>query len=177
MKNDYEIRGEITVIFLDHKSGRMEALIDTADLPKLLNLPVKWYARWNKRTKSFYATGSRWDKKLKKLVDRIEMHRFIMNNPIGFKVDHKNHNTLNSRRLNLRPVDNSQNMLNRKGPQRNNTSGFLGVSWNSSIKKWRARLNVNRKTVFAKDFDCLEDAAYAVKEARTKFAPLTRTAD
>lgn len=55
MKNDFEIRGPITAIFLDRRDGsRLETLISTIDLPKLQAVNVKWVAAWRKNTQSFY---------------------------------------------------------------------------------------------------------------------------
>src|SRR4030042_465092 len=44
----------------------------------------------------------------------ISMHRMIMNQPKGFLVDHRNCNSLDNRRQNLRLATDSQNQHNKK---------------------------------------------------------------
>lgn len=76
------------------------ALIDEADLP--LVSTRKWYAsktKWG----NFYA-----------VTNGVLLHRFLMNPPDGFEVDHINHDTLDNRRSNLRCVTHKENMRNGK---------------------------------------------------------------
>ncbi len=63
------------------------------------------------------------------------LHRFIMGDPPDMEVDHKSLNKLDCRKQNLRICTKAQNHRNR-GVQRNNKSGFKGVSWNFEAKKW-----------------------------------------
>lgn len=44
----------------------------------------------------------------------IYMHRFIMDAKVGLQVDHRNNQTLDNRRDNLREVEPSVNMANRR---------------------------------------------------------------
>jgi hypothetical protein len=60
----------------------------------------------------------------------------------GMFVDHADHDSLNCRRLNLRPATHQQNQCNRGAP-RHNTSGFKGVSQDKRTLKWRAYIRVN----------------------------------
>lgn len=69
----------------------------------------------------------------------IYMHRFIMGEPKGMQVDHKNLNTFDCQRHNLRIVTYNQNQWNRPR-QHNNTSGHKGVGWNKQVGRWRARI-------------------------------------
>ena len=63
------------------------------------------------------------------------------------KVDHKNRNKFDNRFRNLRKATCSQNGANRT-KQVNNTSGFKGVTWDKSRKKWKAQLKKNGRMVF-----------------------------
>lgn len=108
------------------------AFVDDCDA-WVLNL--NWQAKYDKKTRSYYATGH---KPLQHSV-MISMHREIMGNPKGMDVDHINHDTLDNRRENLRVVPHHVNMQNRK-LQRNNVSGYIGVSFHSGMRKWRAKL-------------------------------------
>jgi hypothetical protein len=80
------------------------------------------------------------------------------------KVDHRDNNGLNNRRSNLRWATHSQNLANR-GPQRNNTSGFKGVTWVGSKRRWMAQIKVNQKRIGLGYFVIKEDAARAYNRA------------
>ena len=56
-----------------------------------------------------------------------DLHREILGARPWEQVDHRNHDTLDNRRANLRACDNSQNQQNRPRAQRNNRSGVKGV--------------------------------------------------
>ena len=89
------------------------------------------------------------------------MHRAIMARMLGhpiasFQVDHINRDRLDNRRKNLRLATRSQNQAN-KGRQRNNSSGFKGVSW--SRGKYEARIRYNGKRINLGRFECSEAAA------------------
>lgn len=64
--------------------------------------------------------------------------------PEGMKVDHRCHNRACVNPSHLRVVTHKQNLENREGAQRNNlTSGIRGVTWQKSLKKWRAYVRHN----------------------------------
>ena len=67
------------------------------------------------------------------------MHRFIMEDPPGVEIDHRDRNSLNNRRHNLRPALHHQNISN-AGIRINNTSGFKGVYFHKQIGRWMARV-------------------------------------
>ncbi|MDW2635890.1 HNH endonuclease [Citrobacter portucalensis] len=86
------------------------------------------------------------------------------------EIDHIDRNALNNAINNLRVVDRSGNINNRTIPiQRNNKSGFRGVSFFKQTGKWRAATNIDKKKVHVGYFDTAEEAAAAIskfKEAR-----------
>ncbi|ARK32159.1 hypothetical protein [Halalkalibacter krulwichiae] len=57
MKNDYEIRDDVTVIFVKCKKRILETFIDTKDLDKARSFSNTWYAHFNQKTNSFYIRG------------------------------------------------------------------------------------------------------------------------
>ena len=91
----------------------------------------------------------------------LQMHRMILNAPKGKQVDHADRNKRNNQRHNLRLANNGQNGAN-KGLQKNNTSGFKGVTFDKQSRKYRAQAgNVIRLGSFVSP----EDAARAYDRA------------
>jgi len=138
--------------------GRI-ALVDAGDYEFLSQ--YKWtavligrkgYKYWSAQTK----IGGR----------SVFMHRLIMAAPNDLQVDHKNQNTLDNQRSNLRLCTNSQNQANRPLSKRN-TSGYRGVVLDRSVVKniWRAQIRINRKRLHLGNFAASEDAARAYDEA------------
>jgi hypothetical protein len=173
MKNDYEIRGDVTVIFLKHKGRIIETIIDTADLPKADSFINKWMAREDVRSQSIYVDGNLY--KINGIQKRTSLHRWLMDAPIGFVVDHINHKTLDNRRsVNLRTCTHAENCQNFDKARRNNkSSGVLGVHYFKQAKKWRAQVRVKGFS-YAEYFDSLEEAERAVKEIRAKQLPFSQ---
>ena len=97
---------------------------------------------------------------------KLMLHRVILNAPPGVKVDHRNRNTLDNRRENLRLATNKGNCQNRS-KMRNNTSGFKGVSWDKD--KWRAVIHTDGKWIRLGRFEDPEIAAHAYDEAAQRF--------
>lgn len=164
MKNDYVIKGEITVIYLKRKDGTIkETTISTSDLDKLLVLPFSWYACHDQKTNAFYV---RCDPTINGKKKSVYLHRFIKNCPKGFVVDHINHNTLDNTRENLRVITATQNKQNRKGANKNSTTGIRGVSLDANSGKWKVQYKLNNKKVHVGLYDDLKEAEKAAIEVR-----------
>ena len=136
-----------------------EAIVDD-DLFEWLN-QWKWCA--SKAGKTFYAVrGLRHpDSGIK---TTIAMHAVLVPVESPLRVDHENGDGLDNRLSNLRVATHQQNMRNR-GPNRNGTSGFKGVTWNRSRSKWQTAINIDRRLVFIGRFDSAEEAARAYNAA------------
>lgn len=80
------------------------------------------------------------------------------------EIDHINGVRDDNRLSNLRSAGRSCNARN-AAMQKNNTSGFKGVSWNKQVRKWRARIVVNGVEYPLGDFDQIEMAAAAREKA------------
>jgi len=79
-------------------------------------------------------------------------------------VDHINREKNDNRWINLRQATVAENGRN-AGLRSNNTSGYRGVSWDPSGKKWRARIFVNYKCIFLGSFSSEAEAYEAYKSA------------
>jgi len=134
----------------------LNAIVDAEDFEWLSEYP--WYASWDPRGKSFEARtnqtrtdGSRFQHK---------MHRLILECGLGEEIDHRNHNTLDNRRLNLRKCTQAQNKQNKRAYSRCK-SGFKGVCWKTRERRWTAQIQVSKKKMFIGYFDSKEEAARA----------------
>ena len=74
------------------------------------------------------------------------IHRRIMNAPVGYEVDHINHDPLDNRKSNLRICTHRENQYNQP-LQRNNTSGASGVSYYPPRRKYRARIKYDQQEI------------------------------
>ena len=83
-------------------------------------------------------------------------------------IDHINHKCDDNRISNLREVTVKQNREN-LSLAKNNTSGYTGVYWCKSLKKWQAKIGHNKKRIHLGYFNFLNDAIQSMKEAEQKF--------
>ena len=90
------------------------------------------------------------------------MHRVVMNPSEEDYIDHKNRNKLDNRKNNLRICDQSYNMANSKTPS-HNTSGFKGVSFSKTEKKYKAYICRKGVKYNLGTYATVEQAAQAYK--------------
>jgi hypothetical protein len=89
--------------------------------------------------------------------------------PKGKVVDHRDSNSCNNRRENLRICTQSQNRQNYKGVNPNNTSGYIGVTWSKRHQKWQAYVHGKTKYYNLGLFDDILDAVEARKVGEEKY--------
>ena len=94
-----------------------------------------------------------------------EMHHGREVKP-GYRVDHKCHNKRCVRPSHLRELTHAQNLQYASGPSKNNTSGVLGVSWNTLRGKWLAQFTKNGQRIHVGYFIDLEEAEAKITEAK-----------
>lgn len=87
------------------------------------------------------------------------------------EIDHINGNRADNWITNLRDVSPSTNLQNQAKPHKGNTSGFLGVSWSKSKKRWRAQIFANGRNEYLGSFDTAEAAHAAYLAAKLRLHP------
>jgi len=118
------------------------ALVDDQDFENLSEF--KWCATWNPYTRSYYAVRSF---RIAGKSHTIIMHREILGLKYGDGVigDHRNGQTLDNTRENLRAATPGESQRNR-GLQRNSKTGFKGVHRRGATK-YAARIMFNGKRI------------------------------
>lgn len=99
----------------------------------------------------------------------IRFHRLIMGvDDINYEVDHIDGNTLNNLKSNLRVCIKEENSMNQKISTKN-TSGHVGVYWDTSRNKWCATINANKKQIHIGRFENFNDVVEARERAEEKY--------
>ena len=86
-------------------------------------------------------------------VHQLVAMTFLNHTPCGHKlvVDHINDNKLDNRLENLQLISNRENACRTQGSY---SSKYKGVTWDKESKKWRARIDLNGKTIHLGRFNC-----------------------
>lgn len=152
LKDDHGLYG----IGYCYNTGR-EFYFDMDDYDK-----IKDYC-WSesKRTNRDYSSVRAYNKETKKT---IFIHYIIS----GKYHDHADRNTFNNRKYNLRNATAQENARN-VSISKNNTSGFIGVSWLKNKSKWAAHITINKRKYHLGYFSDKEDAIRARLEAEVKY--------
>lgn len=95
---------------------------------------------------------------------QICIHRYLLDFPEGYDVDHINGNKLDNRRSNLRICTHQENMFNQR-IKSNNSTGFKGVSKNKATGRYEAYVHHSGKKHYLGLFDTPQEAAIARKQA------------
>ena len=125
-------------------------VVDAADYPQLIQ--VRWHV--------IRCTPNNWYAARSINGHPIYMHRVILNAPDNIQVDHVSGDGLDNRRANLRLATAMQNHGNMRR-NRMNTSGYIGVSWNTEERKWYASIYDGPRRIHLGRFRTAEDAARA----------------
>ena len=139
-------------------SQGMVATVDDEDYEWLNQ--VQWY--WGQRD-----IGSGYAQRNVKVGGKSttqRMHRLILGEVEGRHSDHVNLDGLDNRRANLRVCTHTENNRNSR-KRKDNTSGYMGVSWYARRKKWQAIIGADREKHWLGYFDDIEEAARAYDAA------------
>lgn len=154
--NDYKVFGDITEFYIiNWKGEKFTVLIDTEDLPKLIDRNYRWHVRWDNCIQDYYISTTP-TKEDKKNFSILNLHNLIMNtNNI---VDHIYRDPMDNRKTQLRVTSDSNNKRNRKGRNSNNTSGYRNVTADKRKKEWIVQLWVDGKNLVWRGFKSPEEA-------------------
>lgn len=174
MKNRYKICGDYTIIYLDRRSGEpFETFIDTEDLDKIQNFAYKFTASKFRTPDDYYALATIY-LGIKDGIPRystVRLSRIVMD-CVGNRrvvVDHRNYDTLDNRKNNLRVSSIDKNVKHRGRLNKNNTSGYRNVTWSESYKKWIVQLQINHKNKILGKFDDKDEAGKFAAEMRALY--------
>jgi hypothetical protein len=137
---------------------------------------LRWRVRLSNRTKIGAVAGTvRPDGYCKIRIEGnfFYSHRIIWyllkgKDPGEMQIDHINGLRNDSRIENLRLAEHWANCANKDAPI-NNTSGFLGVSWDKAKGKWSAKIGRHGETINLGRFGSATEAAIARRKAELEF--------
>src|SRR5437762_12805778 len=127
------------------------AIVDASDFEWLSQW--NWHAEFHKKRNCFYAATHNG-----KLV--VRMHRMILGCTGKEEGDHRNLDTLDNRRGNLRKCSHAENGRNVRR-HADGRSGYKGVTYDKQTDKWRACICINGKTLRLGRFGLVKEAAQA----------------
>jgi hypothetical protein len=104
-----------------------------------------------------------------KKTKRVYLHREIMKPKKRKLVDHRNTNSLDNRRANLRLATHAQNNYNRRKTSKKTWSRFIGVSFDKNSPAWVSCIHYKRKRINLGRFKNEIDAAKAYDIAAIKY--------
>lgn len=140
--------------------GKFFAKIDDEDYE--LVSKHNWTAKRNKQYLYAYTVDI-----IDGKINCYYMHRIIMSlYDRKMFVDHRNHDTLDNTKSNLRICTSGQNKMNGTSAK-NSTSKYLGVC--NQGGRWRAKIKINYKCISLGMYDLEDDAAKAYDIAAKKY--------
>lgn len=158
----------VVMVIYNREKEKFEAILDFADYEKIKD--KKWYAAYKKNADKYYVQHTNYLGTIngKAKYKLIYLHRYIMDEPKGLVIDHKNRNPLDNRRDNLVIKTSRKNLVNRcDNGNKNNTSGYRNVSWVNG--KWIVQLQINGKNTRLGSFDDVHEAGKFASVMRLKY--------
>lgn len=155
--------GDVSVLWIDRKGVSYPVLVDTEDVERILSFPGSWCIS----PQNYVVADTRG---VGRLRVKVLMHRFLLDAVGSLVVDHRYRDTLDNRKHRLRQLTNQQNMLNRRGPASQSTSGVRGVTWDKRSGRWKAQIQICGKCHHLGYFSDKFEAASAARTAQEQAA-------
>ena len=147
--NQFVSYDSYAIINIQYKKEIVTVYIDLEDLEKCSN---KYWRISKKRNKYYVVSGPK--------DSQIYLHQFVFGKaPKGYEIDHKDGNSLNNRKENLRYLtrqDNARNTRARLDCQ----IGIKGISQDKRTKKYTVDFCFNHKRYYFKPWTSLEEACW-----------------
>lgn len=168
IKNKYIIQNDIVLVYCDNIKDKdiiTKVSVNTFN-DKMKDFNVKWFAKWNEHTSSYYIQCTKYMGSHKN-GKTIFLHRFLTNAKQGEYVDHINHDTIDNTDNNLRKISDAENCKNRMSKNSNNKSGYRNVcliqNW------WYVQIMIDGKNQCIAKFRNVDDAGKFAEYARQKY--------
>jgi hypothetical protein len=145
------------------KSEGLFTLVDPPDYYWLNNF------HWSPRQNSNCIYAVRFLNERGKKTKIVSLHRLLLNPAPHILVDHRNGDTLDNRRDNLRPATHSQNQFNKAKTTEKTSSRFIGVYLEKHSGLWGAKISRQGKSIWLGRFKSELDAAKVYDEAAKKY--------
>ena len=169
-KHTHTIVEHYTILHIPFKNEEIKDIyIDTEDLEKVIR--YNWFIDRRCQRVGYHIChmSYRRESENSPKMQRILLHRYLMNPKDNELIDHVNHNTLDCRKCNLRKTTNALNLKNRKGKNKNNSTGYRNVSFNKQSGKYLVQLQVNGKNKRLGEFYDVDEAGKFAEKMREEF--------
>ena len=161
---DTQINDNVKVIYSKHEVWRTIKDYDNysvSSFGRVRNDDTDYILKHSKNSEGYYHVELYKKKKVKTYTNhRLVGINFLSNHDNKPKVDHIDKNKTNNNIINLRFATVSQNGFN-QGKQKNNKSGFKGVSFNKANQKYVAQIQIEGKSKHLGCFITAIDASQA----------------
>jgi hypothetical protein len=156
--NKYDISGSVGIGWTNNSNK--EFYFDLEDYDKIKD--YCWYEHTNSDGYTSLQTNIKNENSNKRIT--IKMHWLLTSK----NCDHADRNPLNNCKSNLRPATSQENARNHS-KQKNNTSGFIGVSWHKGRSVWVSSITINKKKMYLGEFCNKHDAIIARLTAESRY--------
>lgn len=149
--NFYYVYNDCAVINILFQKKYYTVYIDKDDVEKCKTF--SW--RLSKKRNKFYAVTGQ-----KKNNSMIYLHQFLIGKaPNGYEIDHKDGNSLNCRKNNLRYLTKSENARNTKS-RIDSQIGIKGISIDKRTKKYTVDFSFKSTRIYSKPWKTLSEAIW-----------------
>lgn len=162
--NTYVVNGAVAVLTITAKKRpHIDVLIDAEDVARV-QAAGPWYQGYQPRLDCCYPANG-----------KTQLSRLVMDCPAGLQVDHKDGDTLDNRKSNMRIGTHQQNREN-NNPVRSSRSGLRNVRWIKGADTWAYAIIHDGRKYRRQGFATPEEAYAAALERRRELGMWDRIA-